>query len=72
MGYSGLKTGMKGNLQHRHHIAVQPYTAIPKLARASLGPQSACTDHHCAWKKQLTKSDHLSLADFNIVQQTAG
>ena len=49
----------------QHHRDLQPHTAIPRLARASLGLQSAHTNCHCAGEKQPAKAGHLSQADFD-------
>ena len=45
---------MKGNAKQtsiQHHRAVQPLTAIPRLAKLQFGPQTACMDCHCATEK---------------------
>ena len=47
-------------IQHRR--AIQPHTTT---SRAPIEPQTVCTDHHCAWEKQLAKPDHSSLTDFD-------
>ena len=70
MGHPGLTTGYNESTYTaqvfiQHHGSVQPHTAIPRLARASLGPQTAIMDCHCAWKKQPAKADHSSLADID-------
>ena len=53
---------MKGHLWHRYlfnttelYRAVQPHTAIPRLVKAPLRPQTARTDRHCTWQKQPTQ-----------------
>ena len=70
MGHSNIKTGENerkfiAQVLIQHHRAVQPHTAISRLARA-VQPQIPRTDHYCAWKKKPTKAEHSSLADFEI------
>ena len=55
-------TKMKGNTFTQYHRAVQPLTAIPKLANPPFGLQITHTDCHCTTEKQLAKADHLSVA----------
>ena len=54
MGHSGLKTerNFTAEVFIQHRGAVQPYTAIPRLASTPLRPHNACTDRHCGWEKQ--------------------
>jgi len=49
-------------IQHRR--ALQPLTAIPRLAKSPFGHQTTHTDRHCGSEKQPAKADHFSVAYF--------
>ena len=68
MGHSGLRTGYNertftAQVIVQHHGAVQPHTAISRLARAPSRPQITHTARHCALKKQPAKADHFTLVN---------
>ena len=50
MGHSGRQNEKKftADVFIQHHRAVQPLTGILSLVKRPFGPQTACTDYHCA------------------------
>jgi len=68
MDYTSLLTEGKFTADTfiQHHRAVQPLTAISRLAKSPFGHQRACIDHRCASEKQPVKADDLSVACFKF------